>query len=46
VFKMSSCFLAIRLHKEDGSLISMHLDSVFHVCVTLVVNQYGIDVGR
>ena len=23
----------------------MDLDSVFHVCVILVVNQYGIDVG-
>jgi hypothetical protein len=45
VFRMSSCSLEIRLHKEDGSLDSMDLDSVFHVCVTFVVNQYGIDVG-
>ena len=40
MFRMSSCFLEIRLHKEDGNLNSMRLDSVSHVCVTLEVNQY------
>ena len=43
LFRMRSCFLVIRLHKEHGSLDSTDLDSVFHVCVT-AVNQYRIDV--
>ena len=45
VLRMSSCFLGIRLRKEDGNLNSMDLGSVFHVCDTFVINQYGIDVS-